>query len=390
MAASFQVDVAPDVLVWARRTAGYRHDDVAKALRLDPDRVHAWEAGEEQPTFVQLRKLAKLYHRPLAALLLPEPPAGAPTVHDFRAPAEQGEMSPPLRLALRAARERRGVAVALLEGSPPAARAFDVQAAIDHDPEHVGERIRAALGVTLEDQQALDRPESGLVLWRSAAEARGVLVFGLSGVDVHEARGFSISDLPLPVVALNTRDAAQARTFTLLHELAHIALRTGEALCDLTEHTPADARVEVFCNHVAGAALVPRDALLSEPRVRAAGPQTAWAEREVNILGRRYAVSREVILRRLLILGRTSRAHYASWRELFQTEQRAYRDRLAQSEGGPAYITKKVSQLGRLYPRIVFDAHNREAITTSAASDYLGVKVKHFDALAAEVTVGAA
>jgi Zn-dependent peptidase ImmA (M78 family) len=61
------------------------------------------------------------------------------------------------------------------------------------------------------------------------------------------------------VVALNTRDAPQARTFTLLHELAHIALRTGEALCDLTEQTPADARVEVFCNHVAGAALQPRD-----------------------------------------------------------------------------------------------------------------------------------
>jgi hypothetical protein len=71
----------------------HSRDEVAKNPRLALERVHAWDAGEEQPTFVQLRKLAKLVYRPLAALLLPEPPAGTPTVHDFRAPAEQGEMS---------------------------------------------------------------------------------------------------------------------------------------------------------------------------------------------------------------------------------------------------------------------------------------------------------
>ncbi|MFW6031649.1 MAG: ImmA/IrrE family metallo-endopeptidase [Myxococcota bacterium] len=384
MPASFKVDVQPAVLVWARRTAGYRLDEIAEKLKASEEVVRAWEAGDERPTFVQLRHLARHYHRPVAALLLAEPPDERETVHDFRRPAEVGELRPELRFAIRDARERREVALELQEALDEPLEQFETTARLDDDPEEVGGRLRAALGVELADQQAATSAHGALNLWRTAAERRGVLVFGISRVEIHAARGFSISDRPLPVVGLNSKDAPQGRLFTLAHELTHLALRTGEALCDLSDQEAADPRVETFCNHVAGAALVPRDALMAEEAVRSANARTRWSEADVRGLSRRFSVSREVILRRLLILGRTSKQHYSEWRKLFRQEQQAYRRKLSESEGGPAYITTKVAQLGRLYPRIVLEAHGREAITTSTASQYLGVKVKHFDSLSAE------
>ena len=385
MARSFKVDVKPAVLAWARKSANLRVDEVAAKLQLEEGRVREWEAGESQPTLAQLRKLGKVVRRPLAVLLIAEPPEDGQALKDFRSASSLGETSTALRFALRDAEERREIALELVGSLPDAVGAFDVSAQLDEHPEDVARRIRAALNVHLDEQLAARDAYAGLALWRRAVEGCGVLVFSFSGVDFHEARGFSLSAQPLPVVATNSKDAPSGRTFTLLHELAHIAVRSGEVLCDLSAHDTAAASTETWCNHVAGAVLVPRDALLAEPLVRVADDETEWTTSDISALARRYSVSREVIVRRLLILGKTSPDHYAEWRGRFNDEYAEYARKLDASSGGPTYMTKVVSQLGRLYPRLVLTAHDREAITTSAASGYLGVKVNHFDSLQAEL-----
>lgn len=387
MAASFKVEVNPAVLIWARRSAGFRPDEVAKKLGLEEPRIRAWEAGDEAPTIAQLRRLGEAYHRPLAVFLLDKPPADDQAMSDFRSAANIGETSPALRLALRNALERREVALELRAEVAESIGSFDVVARPEEDPEEVAGRIRDALGVGLAEQFRFKHAEAAFPRWRGAIESTGVLVFGLPGVDVHEARGFSFSDRPLPVVAINSKDAPSARVFTLMHEVCHIALHSGEVLCDLSDDETASMEIERFCNHVAGAVLVPREAFLKEAAVAIATSLTLWDASNVQALARRYSVSREVILRRLLILGRTNRKHYADWRAKFRAEAVAYSRKLAESTGGPTYRTKVISQLGRLYSRLVIDAHNREAITTSAASSYLGVKVKHLEPLAAELAL---
>jgi Zn-dependent peptidase ImmA (M78 family) len=88
------------------------------------------------------------------------------------------------------------------------------------------------------------------------------LVFQTAGIEPEEMRGFSIGESPMPAVVVNRADASAARVFTLLHELTHIALHTA-GLCNLSELGPqsVDARrLETYCNHVAGAVLVPSQA----------------------------------------------------------------------------------------------------------------------------------
>ena len=385
MVASFKVDVAPSVLAWARRSAHLTKAEVAQKLAPKPEnvalwttRVAAWEDGEEQPTYAQLRELAGIYHRPLTALMLAAPPDEPAEVHDFRRESQVGEQPPALAFALRDARERRDIAVELLQITGSDDARWTVSAAVTDDPEFVGARIRSALGVSVEAQAA------GLSVWRSAIESAGVLVFGFGGVESSFASGFALATSDVPAIGLNNADAPSRRTFTLLHELTHVALRTEDALCDLTDEGTPGSATERFCNHVAGAVLVPADVLRAEPLVVANRTQV-WSDAAVSKLAKRFAVSREVILRRLLILGLTTRAHYQVWRARFRQEQDAYDAQRANAKGGPTLQKKIVSQLGRRYPRLVLDAASRELISLSDASGYLGVKETHFESLAAEL-----
>ncbi|MGX5831842.1 ImmA/IrrE family metallo-endopeptidase [Mesorhizobium sp. 43Arga] len=101
----------------------------------------------------------------------------------------------------------------------------------------------------------------------------------------------------------------------MLHEFCHLVVRaSGISGLDFVAPEPAGAVVEQFCNALAGAALVPSDWLLSELLVRTKGQVKTWDDDELSALAGRFGVSREVILRRLLTLGRTTQAFYESRR----------------------------------------------------------------------------
>lgn len=76
--------IEPSVLEWARTSAAYSVQAAAEKIGVDEEVLSAWEAGVDNPTVSQLRKLADVYKRPLAVLYLPEPPTAFKPMHDFR------------------------------------------------------------------------------------------------------------------------------------------------------------------------------------------------------------------------------------------------------------------------------------------------------------------
>ena len=262
----------------------------------------------------QLRKMASAYKRLLSDFFLPAPPEEDPIPHDFRRlPGEvANRYSRALRYQLRLARQRRELALELaaeLEVDLPSFPHFDLQ--LSADTEEAGARLRMFLGVTREAQRTWRTPRASYNAWRAVLEQAGILVFQVTGVRPAEMLGFSLSERPLPVIGVNRKLHLNSRTFTLLHEFTHILLeRSG--ICDIDEsgqRPPDEQRPEIFCNAVAAAVLVPRDALLAHSVVRIfpARPRD-WSENELSTLGREFGVSNEVILRRLLTAGRSSPA----------------------------------------------------------------------------------
>lgn len=383
--ASVKALVKSDLLTWARTSAQLSVGDAARKAQLKEEQLRAWEKGESRPSIAQLRKLGRVYKRPLAVFFLPKPPKTFDALRDFRKlPQDRvGTQSPELAFEIRRARARREIALdlhfELLGGEP---QPFSATASVDEDPEVVASRLRQLLGVERGEGADWKTPYDALNRWRSALEDAGVLVFQAEDVEVSEMRGFSISERIFPVVVVNIKDAVAGRIFSMLHEATHLMLREG-GLCDLEEGSRAQERVEVFCNLVSAATLMPAALLLEEEVVRThRGPQ--WSDDEILLLAQRYRVSREAVVRRLLVLRKTNEDFYRKKRWQYQAEFEAQREEAEQRKDlgvGPGGFAPPdrmaVARAGHLFTRLVLSSYHQEKITANELSSYLEVKLKH-------------
>jgi hypothetical protein len=88
-----------------------------------------------------------------------------------------------------------------------------------------------------------------------------------------------------------------------------------------------------------------------------------------------FHVSRETVLRRLLLLGLTSVAHYRDKRRQFVRE---FVERAAlRPEGFAPHHRVQLSSAGPLFTQLVVEAFNRERITASEVADFLAIRIKH-------------
>jgi len=100
--------------------------------------------------------------------------------------------------------------------------------------------------------------------------------------------------------------------------------------------------------------------------------RATWKESEILQLSEKYSVSQEVVLRRLLTLGRISQSFYQQRR---QELVEAYRREAERTQGGfvPHHMLK-TRDLGRAFIRLVLEAYHTETINSSDVAEMLGVK----------------
>jgi Zn-dependent peptidase ImmA (M78 family) len=231
------------------------------------------------------------------------------------------------------------------------------------------------LDISFEEQRSGQEQYEAFRQWRTRLESAGALAFQATDVEIAEARGFSIAERPLPAVVVNIKDSVYGRIFTLIHEFTHVLLNRG-GVCDVDEGVDNDHEdVEIFCNHVAGATIVPRDLLLRSEDVAGKRGPTTWQDDVLRTLSRTFHASRETILRRLLTFNLATPAHYRDkWRQFIaEYAQRA----VQQPEGYAPHHRVQISGAGSLFTQLVVEAFNRERITASGVSDFLSIRVKH-------------
>ncbi|MCK5505031.1 MAG: ImmA/IrrE family metallo-endopeptidase, partial [Thermodesulfovibrionia bacterium] len=307
-------------------------------------------------------------------------------LHDFRRLPDKAQRkeSAQLKLETRLAVYRREIALDLYRILGEKTPKFTKAVSIADDPEYTADKIRKMAAIHYHDQVVWKSEYEAFNTWRSALESLGILIFQAQKVELNEMRGFSISETILPVIVLNIKDSPRGRIFTMLHEFVHLLLKEG-GLCNLEEdhnHRTHESKVEVFCNRVAGAAMVPMKSFLKEDTVTKRQRTPQWDDTELDKLASRYRASREVILRRLLIAQLTTKAFYRRKRETFQKE---YESMVKKKKGfAPPHIMALSSAGGR-FTNLVLDSYNREKITTSDLSDYLNIRLKHLPKIEMEM-----
>ena len=266
--------VNPEILTWARETAGLTREEAARKLGFQDskrsssaEKLEALESGDKEPTRTQLAKMADQYRRPLLTFYLSKPPPKADRGADFRTlPADYSARDDALLDALvRDIHARQSMVRAVLEEEEEVAPlAFIGSHKIEDGREVVLATLRWLLGIELATYRNQRSPKEAFDLLRTHTEKTGVFVL-LQGnlgtyhtdMDTETFRGFSIADDIAPFVVINPNDAKPALSFTLLHELVHLLLgQTGVSAARAENDT------EQFCDRVAGEFLLPAQELV--------------------------------------------------------------------------------------------------------------------------------
>lgn len=370
------ISFSPNILVWARKTAGRSPEETAKHLKVDKNLILSWESGKEKISFSKVKKLARFYKRPLAVFFLKSPPKEPKPPNDFRTiPArEEKSLSPESRLFIRQAQRLQKIANQLTSSLDKIRKIKIEHARLRDNPEKIAKIIRENLGISLKTQFSWKDEYEAFNNWRSAVENTGVYVFQFA-LSPEELRGFSLKGKP-PTIVISSKDVPNARVFTLFHEYSHLALGDS-ALCDLADRhyfSEEEKKIEQYCNHLAGAILVPKSALLSHKKIVSFDPGEAH-DKDLQELSKDFKVSKEVILRRLVILGKVSRSIYLRRRQKWE---RAFKNKERKRKTGWLTQPKKVlSQRGGSFTSMIFSSLHKNTITYNDASDYLSVRAKH-------------
>ncbi len=384
--------VNPEILSWARETAGLSPEDAVRKLGIKDargvaaiDRLAALERGEVAPTRAMLSTMARKYRRPLLTFYLAQPPGRGDWGKDFRAPRtdRSREDEAVLNALVRNVQARQGLLrEAMLDDEEDLAPLpFLASVTIGTPVTEVVASIRATLGLRLEDYRAAGNPDDAFRLLRTHAEQAGIFVLVLGNLGSHHTdlgvqvfRGFALADDLAPFVVVNPKDSAAARSFTLLHELAH--LWVGEP--GISGGDPMDP-VEVFCNRVASGFLL-RDEELGAFR----GPVTkgldAWAEAVTAFAGR-LNVSSSMVVYRLYRHDRIDRETWQGLQRLFEGRWRDSQIRERQQrrarDGGPAYGVLVRYSLGLGLVGLAARLVSNGCLTATKAGRVMGVNPRN-------------
>jgi Zn-dependent peptidase ImmA (M78 family)/transcriptional regulator with XRE-family HTH domain len=365
--------INPEILVWARKRSGQTIEEVAASLGKEASVIQSWEAGEAAPTYVQLEKLAySVFRRPLALFFFPAPPDEPDPHQSFRTlpDFEIEELSAETRFRICQARAMQLSFSELAGGKNPADRQLirDLHAVEKSNPSALASALRDYIGIDIAAQKNWKSTEQALRSWRAAVETAGVFVFK-DTFKQKDVSGFSLFDDEFPVIYINNSTAKARQMFTMFHELGHLLTHTSgvtkrndDFIATLRGHS---REVELFCNRFAADVLVPESAFSSE--------DLSASDDNINRLARRYRVSREVILRRLLDRGTISSAFYRAKVKQWAADYFARSDDDIASSGN--YYATQASYLSDTFARVAFRSYYQGSISLEDLAHHLNLKM---------------
>ena len=391
--------VNPEILVWARETAGLNQEEAARRLGLRDsglssaiEKLEAIEYGQKEPTRPQLLRMAGQYRRPLLTFYLSRPPRQSRRGADFRnAPQDNLPRDEGLLDALvRDIRARQSMVRAVLEDEEEAVPlSFIGSHQMEDGRLSVLESLQAQLGVDVTVYRAQPNVEVAFEMLRGRVEGSGVFVLlkgdlgnYLSAIETTVFRGFSIADNVAPFIVINDQDARAAWSFTLLHESVHLLLgQTG------VSGEYGESEIERFCDDIAGEFLLP-DGALQNLALADRSSLPAISE-QISALANELKVSRTMVAYRAFRSLLIDQESYTQLSAFFRREWRESRERsraLAQEqEGGPNYYTVRRHRLGGRIVNLVKRMMAADALSTSRAARMLGVTPRQVNPLLSAV-----
>jgi len=371
---SLEVSINPEIIKWARESAGWGVEEISKKLKTSKENFEKIESGSKLPTFRQLEFLANYFKRPVAVFFLPKPPEEPSIASSFRIlPKSEREFSKDSRLAIRKARHYQSISNDLMKDLgidfKPKIKALTLQ----DNPQEFAQEERKRMGISVDEQFKWKNAYDAFNVWRSTIESRNILVFQFK-FPIEDARGFSLMDKEPPVIAINSTDNILARIFTLFHEYAHIILGITEIYAG-EEEVITDRGVENWCDSFASEFLVPEKVLKEDKDFQFFIQSRRISPEVLQKLSKKFRISKKAILTRLRTL---DLIEY----DVYRRESLSLRKQYVGVSKIGGFMTppqKCLQEKGKQFISSILQGKERGIITTQDVIEYLSIKLKHLD-----------
>ena len=384
-------NVNPDILKWARETAGLSLEEAVQKLGINAargiepvSRLEQLESGKVAPTRPMLVKMSKQYRRPLLSFYLSAPPRQGDRGQDFRTlPAASAMTDNALMDAVvRDIRARQSLVRATLEEEAEAETIpFIGTARTTEEPVALAKRIADTIDFDIAAYRRSRTIGDAVTYLRSQIEAAGIFVLFVDNLGSHHTklpvdvfRGFALADDVAPFVAVNANDSKGAQSFTMIHELAHLWLGlTGVSGRD------AERDIEKFCNDVAGEFLLPALELQQLDITENTG--IADAVQAISEFAQARKVSGIMVAYKLHRSGAFTFAFYQgiaeTFRQNFLSQRGRDRELAREADSGPTYPVVRRHRAGPALVQLVDRMLGAGALTTTKAGKVLGVSARN-------------
>lgn len=364
--------IEPKALTWARETFGLQIEVAAEKLHVSREKLVNWENGKDKPSLRQLEKIAQLYKRPSAVFYLREIPQSSFFPVDYRSLTQEKRIhpSPETLLAIRRARRMQKINVELSKELEIPLYAEPIFHATPNNAVQLADEIRAKLAIDIQTQFAWQNEKMAISSWKQAIEKMGVMVAELR-FPIEEGRAFSLFEATNPIIVLNASDAVNAKIFSMFHELGHILLHKV-GICNWKENIKDSSlqSYEVFANSFAGNFLVPNNILKQYESI-----VKADLNKSLDRFSQLFKVSKQVVLRKLLITGHIDINTYQLEEKLLKKEYEELANR--PKFGRRNYASEYFNANGKTFANLVFNAYRAEIISYGDISEFLNVKAKY-------------
>lgn len=327
-------------------------------------------SGEKQPTFNQLSEIAKKLNVPTGLLLLKNKVDMDSKRLDFRTLNSDHieKMSPELRDTINEMEAKQDFLREEIDNTVNFIGTFNIDSNIDE----IVYKIRKDLDIEIFWQKKSG--SSPLNYLRKKISDLGVYIFFNGKVkdnthrplSVNEFRGFVLKDDKAPIIFINQRDFKNGQLFTLVHELVHLYVGTEEIFNIVDTGFFTYDRTEAFVNKVTAELLVPKSKLLNE------------LDKDLEDLSRMFKVSKFVILRRLLDIGKIDKKEYSE--AIAQLEEELKRIPI-KSSGSGNYNNNLKFRVDGKFVSLVENAVVRNKISYTDAFNIVGVGIKGYKTL---------
>lgn len=351
----------PSALKYYRERVGLSVDSLAKKVSISSDKLEKAETNLSNVfTLSQLEKISTVLFTPAVYFTIDERYSrDIPNLIDHRNQADISNNNYEYQSTVNDSFKAREDYLHVLESLNEDVPLFDLQLT-GQDEIKDAQLIRAYLELDA------NKPKAGTSdyykSWRGLLEAKGVMVleyprlkFGSDGLAMYYSR------MPI-IVILSSDQSPSRRLFTLIHELVHLGLKQSVFDGNVLANTEAEER---YCNKVAGHVLAPIGLV-----------NALWDDEKPTLeiiadIRKKTKASYAAIAIQLFLANKIDK------RELNELLS-SFKNEMKEGEGG--YGLKKqylvLNEFGNLYVQNVLRAWWSEAISKTAAIDFLGIKTR--------------